>query len=254
MATTLRKLGLYFLFFVLYGVILTITKYVSFMFDHETRARILRFRTTIIIWSFSLMMSIYVWTSLSSLFDSDMISTAQTSSISSGTVYKKWHALRTNEKVWRTILFVVLFFGNCSYSTFSFFLSNTDPYKLAIAFFFCFAVIVLLFSGLVLMKFITLLGSISGCISERTVQKSKRIRHISVVIFAVFVACVGYINSLSLPQIKEVTIPVKDLPKKLDGLTITLIPDIHIGPTVGRTRLERVINIVNYLQSGNNFT
>ena len=246
----MRKLGLYILFLVIYGVILTIAKYVSFIFDDETRARILRFRTTIIILSFALMMSIYVWKTLSPLFDSDMSSTTDYSSYSSEAIYKKWHSLKLNQKVWRTILFTPLFLGNCSYTTFSFLLA-TDPYKLAIVFFFCFALIVLLFTGLVLMKLITLLGTLSGCLSERTVQKYKRMRHVSVVVFAVFVGCFGYLNSLSLPQIKEVTIPVKDLPKKLDGLTITLIPDIHIGPTVGRTRLERVINIVNYLQSGN---
>ena len=245
----MRKLGLYVLFFVLYGVILTIAKYISILFDYETRARILRFRTTMIIWSFALMMSVYIWIALSPLFDSDISSRTETNLYNFEAIYKKWESLKFNEKVWRTILLAILFLGNCSYTTFSFFLSS-DPYKVAIVFFISFALIVLLFTGLVLMKLFTLLGTLSGCLSERTAQKYKRLRHVCVLIFAVFITCVGYYNSLSLPELKEVKIPVKDLPKKLNGLSITLIPDIHLGPTVGRTRLERVVNIVNYLQSG----
>lgn len=252
MATTMRKLAIYIFFVSLYALVMMLLKYISFLFDHETRARILRFRTTIFIWTFSVAISVYVWTNLSSLFDSDIFTKADQRQYSFDAVSKKWISLKLNEKVWRTVLLTILVLGNCSYSSFSFFLSS-DPYTIVIIFFLSFALTILLFSGLVLMKLFTLLGTFFGCFSERIIKKYKRIQLVIVVIFAAFVSSVGYYNSLSLPQIKKLTIPVKDLPEKLNGLTITFIPDIHIGPTVGRTRLEQVINMVNYLQSGNDF-
>lgn len=47
------------------------------------------------------------------------------------------------------------------------------------------------------------------------------------------------------PEIKTVTIYIRDLPASLDGLRIALLSDFHIGPTVGRTRVEHVANLVN---------
>ncbi|KAH3772766.1 hypothetical protein DPMN_174112 [Dreissena polymorpha] len=54
---------------------------------------------------------------------------------------------------------------------------------------------------------------------------------------------------MKLPDIKEVTIPVKDMPKSLNRMTITFVSDIHLGPTTGQQSLERIVNMINYLNS-----
>ena len=247
MAASARKLGIFFLIFMAYLFILTFMKYISALFSYETRGRILRFRTTVMIQSVSLVMSIYIWRNLSTMFDRESSSKPDNTFSSIHAVIRSWNTLGTGSKFWRCILFGILFLCHCSYSTFVFFLS-TDPYKIAIVFFIAFAITVQLFTGLVLTKLFTLIFKLFG-FKERYFLRH-RVRQFIVLIYAFSISSAGYYNSLSLPEIKEVTVPVKDLPAKLNGLTITFIPDIHIGPTVGRTRLERIINMVNYIQSG----
>ena len=249
MAASMRKFGIFIMIFIVFSLTMVLAKYISLLFGHETRSRILRFRTTIMIESVALMMSIYIWVNLSTLFDKEIVSKPDSSLNSFNAVIRKWNSLQTVEKIWRLILLGILLLSHCSYSTFVFFLSP-EPYKIAIIFFIAFAITVQLFTGLVLMKLFTLIAKRLG-IKERGIQKYTRTKLFIVVIYALLMSSTGYYNSLSLPEIKEVTVPIKDLPAKLNGLTITFIPDIHIGPTVGRTRLERIVNMVNYLQSGN---
>ena len=226
---------------------MTFMKYISVLFSFETRRRILRFRTTLMIQSVALVMSIYIWRNLSTMFDRESSSKPDNTFNNFHAVIRRWNTLEVGSKFWRCILFGILFLSHCSYTTYIFFLS-TDPYKIAIVFFIAFAITVQLFTGLVLMKLFTLIFKIFG-LKERYYLRH-RVRQFIVLIYAFSISSAGYYNSLSLPEIKEVTIPVKDLPAKLNGLTITFIPDIHIGPTVGRTRLEQVVNMVNYIQSG----
>lgn len=52
------------------------------------------------------------------------------------------------------------------------------------------------------------------------------------------------------PFVKRETIVLENLPKSLDGLTITLGADFHIGPTVGRTKIQAAVDIINEINSG----
>lgn len=46
------------------------------------------------------------------------------------------------------------------------------------------------------------------------------------------------------PRIKEVAIPVEGLPEALDGFKIAQITDLHVGPTIGRDYVERLVGKV----------
>ena len=48
-------------------------------------------------------------------------------------------------------------------------------------------------------------------------------------------------------RVKRVEVPLKKLPKALDGLSIVLLSDIHVGPVIGRAFVERVVAMVNDL-------
>jgi uncharacterized protein len=48
-------------------------------------------------------------------------------------------------------------------------------------------------------------------------------------------------------RVKHIEVPLKKLPKALDGLSIVQLTDIHIGPVIGRGFVERVVAIVNDL-------
>ena len=52
------------------------------------------------------------------------------------------------------------------------------------------------------------------------------------------------------PIVVNVTIPIDNLPRSLDDFQIIQISDVHIGVTIGRTRVKRVVDIVNVMCSG----
>jgi len=66
----------------------------------------------------------------------------------------------------------------------------------------------------------------------------------------------GVYEGLQAPVLKTVEIPVKGLATSMDRLSVAAVADIHLGPTVGRTKLERVVQIVNNQEFGlyNSFT
>lgn len=46
------------------------------------------------------------------------------------------------------------------------------------------------------------------------------------------------------------TIPIAKLPRSMDGMTIALLSDIHLGSTVGFTMTEAAVKITNSLKPG----
>lgn len=48
-------------------------------------------------------------------------------------------------------------------------------------------------------------------------------------------------------RIKRIEVPLKKLPKALEGLSIVQVSDLHIGPVIGREFVERVVAMVNDL-------
>lgn len=60
---------------------------------------------------------------------------------------------------------------------------------------------------------------------------------------------IGLFNARRRPQVVEVDVRLRDLPAALHGFTITQISDIHVGPTIKRAFLERIVDQVNSLES-----
>lgn len=72
---------------------------------------------------------------------------------------------------------------------------------------------------------------------------------IAVPALALLLTALGLFNARRQPQVVEVDIPLPNLPDALHGLTITQISDIHVGPTIKRGYLERIVDRVNSLES-----
>ncbi len=51
------------------------------------------------------------------------------------------------------------------------------------------------------------------------------------------------------PRLVEVSIPVQNLPEALHGFSIAQISDIHVGPTIKRGFVERIVGRVNNLKA-----
>ncbi|XP_048403190.1 transmembrane protein with metallophosphoesterase domain isoform X1 [Stegostoma tigrinum] len=66
-------------------------------------------------------------------------------------------------------------------------------------------------------------------------------------LFSLSCTVAGLHNASQPPLIKQVEIPVHKLPQSFHNLRMVLLADIHLGPTVGRTKLETVVKMVNGL-------
>lgn len=58
----------------------------------------------------------------------------------------------------------------------------------------------------------------------------------------------GFLGARGGPRPVEVEIPVADLDPALEGFRIVQVSDLHVGPTIGREYVERVVRMANALQ------
>lgn len=68
------------------------------------------------------------------------------------------------------------------------------------------------------------------------------------IMLTVAVTAVGFVIARR-PRIVNVDIPVSRLPKPLHGFSITQISDVHVGPTIRREFVERLVRRVNALRA-----
>lgn len=69
----------------------------------------------------------------------------------------------------------------------------------------------------------------------------------AVPLLAALAVLVGLFIALRRPRIVEVSVPLSDLPRDLEGFTIVQISDLHVGNTVRRRAVERVVRMANDL-------
>ncbi|MGH8170327.1 MAG: metallophosphoesterase [Steroidobacteraceae bacterium] len=70
---------------------------------------------------------------------------------------------------------------------------------------------------------------------------------IAVPLLATLATIVGFIDAKRRPRVVDVEVPLPDLPPALQGFTIAQISDVHVGPTIKRDFLQRIVQIVNSL-------
>lgn len=59
----------------------------------------------------------------------------------------------------------------------------------------------------------------------------------------------GFYQARRLPDVVDVTVPLEDLSDGLDGFRIVQLSDIHVGPTIGRSTVEGIVERVNELDA-----
>ncbi len=57
----------------------------------------------------------------------------------------------------------------------------------------------------------------------------------------------GVHSALGAPRIRRVRITLAKLPRSREGYRIALVSDIHLGPLSGRSRTERIVDLINGL-------
>ena len=70
---------------------------------------------------------------------------------------------------------------------------------------------------------------------------------VAVVLLGVIVTVLGFVNARRTAAVVRVDVPITGLPRELHGFTIAQISDIHIGPTIKRPYLSRIVQAVNAL-------
>lgn len=66
---------------------------------------------------------------------------------------------------------------------------------------------------------------------------------------ALAITLIGYVNARRTARVVSVDIPLTGLPLPLEGMTIALISDIHVGATIKRDYVEAIVERVNALQA-----
>ncbi|XP_029109549.1 transmembrane protein with metallophosphoesterase domain [Scleropages formosus] len=59
----------------------------------------------------------------------------------------------------------------------------------------------------------------------------------------------GLLNASLPPEVVRVEVTLDKLPQSLNRLNVVLLSDIHLGPTVGRSRLQLIVSMVNSLDA-----
>jgi hypothetical protein len=59
----------------------------------------------------------------------------------------------------------------------------------------------------------------------------------------------GLAKARQTPQVKEVRVPITDLPENFDGFRIVQLTDVHISPTFRRSCVEEIVAVVNTLNA-----
>jgi predicted MPP superfamily phosphohydrolase len=66
---------------------------------------------------------------------------------------------------------------------------------------------------------------------------------------ALCVSAIGFWSARRFSRIREVQIPIRGLPAALEGFRIVQITDVHVGPTIGRREVGRIVAAANALEA-----
>ena len=86
--------------------------------------------------------------------------------------------------------------------------------------------------------------STSGAVAASLAVSSEQ----SVLALTLIMTVAGFVVA-SRPRVVEIDIPVTDLPDALKGFSIAQISDVHVGPTIKRGFVERIVARVNALNT-----
>jgi predicted MPP superfamily phosphohydrolase len=70
---------------------------------------------------------------------------------------------------------------------------------------------------------------------------------VAVLAAAPLITAFGFYLARRVAPVVDVRIPIQDLPAPLEGFTIAQISDVHVGPTIKRDFVEKVVRRVNLL-------
>ncbi|HEU0231044.1 MAG TPA: metallophosphoesterase [Burkholderiaceae bacterium] len=96
--------------------------------------------------------------------------------------------------------------------------------------------------------FLLMVGSaITPSLKEAT-NHAPAITALAVPILTMLAVLLGLFNARRMPRLVDVDVPIPDLPDSLHDFTIAQISDLHVGSTIKRPYVRRVVDAVNRLK------
>ena len=105
------------------------------------------------------------------------------------------------------------------------------------------------FSSLLMLTFFRDLALLASDIAHFHSAGFVSLSALAVPVLAVLVSLIGLINARRIASVREVVVPITGLPYALQGFSIAQISDIHVGPTIKRGYLEKIVKKVNHLKA-----
>jgi uncharacterized protein len=68
---------------------------------------------------------------------------------------------------------------------------------------------------------------------------------LTIMFLSVLITLLGFIETLRGPKVKNVALSIPELPAELNNLKIAQLSDLHIGPTIRRSYIEKVVKRTN---------
>lgn len=156
---------------------------------------------------------------------------------------------RQTVRLGKAVLLIYLALCHVSYLT-NLFLINTDPHWLSMLSYSCFGSYIQLISGICIFKLLSLALSLCKKRDSGHSQLIQKYYPLLAVMYMIIASSFGLYTASQPPSVKHVAIPVKDLPSNLEGISIIQLSDIHLGPTVGFSKLSKIVEIVNEEKPG----
>ncbi|XP_051787650.1 transmembrane protein with metallophosphoesterase domain [Erpetoichthys calabaricus] len=192
--------------------------------EQQTRSQLLRLQMLLLLSSLMLIGSMYIW--------------------------KRLNFLLSQGCLWQVSVLFFLVMAHLSFFTLLFLVSE-EPHPIAMVAYTC------LGSWVLLVFFLFIFSIVEQChklIRNRlatgptaAVSGSNRTVLLALAV-TLALTVIGLYNGARPPAVVRVQITVDKLPSSLNNLRLALLSDIHLGPTVGRNKLERVVRMVNELQ------
>ncbi|KAM8811569.1 transmembrane protein with metallophosphoesterase domain [Eudromia elegans] len=207
--------------------------YLAEQLDLKTRRWLLRLQMALFVNTLMLMGSRHVWRST--------VTTFSRSSAANSLCFMSW----------KIAVFMFLALAHSSFFTVQFLVAE-EPYFFSLAAYTCLGAYILL------IFFLFTLGSVeqayklltgrsakvgSGSKNSRTAMKP-----ILSVMLTVVLTIVGLLNASQPPTVNSVEVPVHKLPSTMNNMKVVLLSDIHLGPTVGKTKLAMIVRMVKALK------
>ena len=127
-------------------------------------------------------------------------------------------------------------------------LSNVERHWFVILTFTCFGTMMIMVTLVFISQILDSILAILNLNRGRRPSYSQLFKLLCILTLTSVFAISALLNAAQPPVVKLYSIPVHNLPECFKGLSVLQLSDIHIGPTVGKTQVEFIVDLGNKLK------